>query len=217
MPGNAFTVELPYNQVLLLVMALFMFVGATRGWFREFLTSCALVVLTAILAEPGLAAPVIDYIARFVRLIAAFIAGKGSVDPTKLLERYRTIQLPFDGKNPYLFLIVVLVAFVFLSYGTRAGDKNLSALNRILGGLLGLCNGYLSVWLVTQYVLKYFRIRAPELASAAQPSQVSVAVRGLPSMSLLPSSGQESILLLFFLMAVFVLLGRLTTKPVAKK
>ena len=217
MPGNPFTIELPYNQLLLLVMALFMFIGATRGWFREFFTSCALVVLTAILVEPKLAAPIIEYIARFLRLLAAFIAGKGSVDPTKLLERYRTIQLPFDGKNPYLFLIVVLVAFVFLSYGTRTNDKSMSALNRILGGLLGLCNGYLSVWLITQYVLKYFRIRVPELAAAAQPSQVSVAVRGLPSTSLLPSTGQDSILLLFFLMAVFGLLGRLTTRPLAKK
>jgi hypothetical protein len=200
-----------------LVMALFMFVGATRGWFREFFTSCALVVLTAILLQPALAAPIIDYIARLVRLVVAFIAGRGSVDPTRLLERYRTIQLPFDGKNPYLFLVVVLVAFVFLSYSTRSNEKSMSALNRILGGLLGLCNGYLSVWLVTQYVLKYFSIRAPQLSAAARPSQVSVAVLGLPTTSLLPGEGGQSILLLFFLMTVFVLLGRLTTRSVTKK
>jgi len=217
MPGNPFTIELPYNQLLLLVMALVMFVGATRGWFREFFTSCALAVLTGILVQPALAAPIIDYIARFLRLVVAFVAGRGSVDPAKLLERYRNIQLPFDGKNPYLFLVVALVAFVFLSYSTRSNEKSLSALNRILGGLLGLCNGYLSVWLVTQYVLRYFNIRAPGLSAAARPSQVSVAVRGLPTTSLIAGEGQQSILLLFFLMTVFVLLGRLTTRPVAKK
>ncbi len=216
MPGNAFTIELPYDQVLLLVMGLFMFVGATRGWLREAITSAALAALTAILIQPALAAKVVDYISRLLRLILAFISGGGSVDPTKLLERYRNVEVPFDGENPYLFLVVALIAFVFLSYSTRSGDKSLSALNRILGGLLGLCNGYLCVWLVTQYVLRYFGIRNAGLAAAARPSQVSVAVGGLPSTSLFPADGQQSILLLFFLIAVFVLLGKLTTKPAKK-
>ena len=214
---NSFTIEMPYSQVMLLVMGLFMFVGATRGWYREFFTSCALVVLTAILIQPQLAAPIIDYLSRFIRLVLAFIAGRGSLDPSKLLERYAAIELPFSGANPYLFLVVALVAFVFLSYGTRSNERNQSALSRILGGLLGLCNGYLALWLVMQYVLRYFRLTAPALTAVGQPSQVALAVRGLPVTTLLPGQGQQSILLLLFLMAVFVLLGRLTTKPAIKK
>ena len=214
---NSFTIEMPYNQVMLLVMALFMFVGATRGWYREFFTSCALVILTAILIQPQLAAPIIDYLSRFIRLVLAFIAGRGSLDPSKLLERYAEIELPFSGTNPYLFLVVALVAFVFLSYGTRTNERNQTALSRILGGLLGLCNGYLALWLVMQYVLRYFRVTAPELMAVGQPSQVALALSGLPTTTLLPGQGQLSILLLLFLMAVFVLLGRLTAKPVLKK
>ena len=40
---SGFTLAIPYDQLLLLVMALFMFVGATRGWYRGFISTAVLV------------------------------------------------------------------------------------------------------------------------------------------------------------------------------
>lgn len=214
--GTSFTIGIPYQQLLLLVMALFMFVGATRGVVRESITSFGLVVLTAILIKPQLAAPLIDYLSKFLRLMLAFIMGKGNLEPSKLMSRYASIQLPFDGKNPYLLLVWALVGFVILSYSTRSNNKNVTGLGHILGGLLGLCNGYLSVWLVMQYVVKYFQKTAPELTAAGAPQQVAVAIQGLPSQSTFPGEGQSTVLILLFLMTVFVLLGRVSAKPAKK-
>ena len=67
--GTGFTLLIPYDQVLLLVMALFMFVGATRGWYREFITTAVLVGLTIFLIQPELAAPIVRYLesSRFIK------------------------------------------------------------------------------------------------------------------------------------------------------
>ena len=215
--GTGFTIELPYDQLLLLVMGLFMFVGATRGWYRELITSCVLVALTAILIKPSLAAPIIDYLARFVRLVLAFIQGRGSVDPNKLLARYGNIEVPFDGKNPYLLLIFVLVIFVFLSYSTRGDSKGVTAVSRILGGLLGLFNGYLMVSLFKEYVVKYIQQRSPMLAAAGSPPAFSVAVKGMPAGELLKGQGWQIVAVLALLMVAVLFFSTVSGQPIGKK
>ena len=161
--GSGFTLDIPYDQIMLLVMALFMFIGAVRGWHREFFTTCVLLVLLVFLINPLLAAPVAEYLAKLVRLILALVQGRGSLDPDQLLEHYETIEVPFGAGNPYLFLVIFLVGFVLVSYGTRTNTGNLSALSRILGGVLGLLNGYLVISLIRDCVLKHFQREAPEL------------------------------------------------------
>jgi len=210
--GAGFTIEIPYDQMVLLVMGLFMFVGATRGLRRELVTSCVLIALLAFLVKPELAAPVVEYVGRFIRLVLAFIQGRGNLDLTKLLERYNAIELPFDADNPYLFLIIVLVGFAVLSYGTSGAAKGISALGRILGGLLGLFNGFMIISLIKEYVIKYFQRSAPELAVAAPPSQVSVAVRGLPPEGLLGGASQQIVLVLLVLVAGMLVIGVVVTK-----
>ena len=142
--GAPFTVEIPYDQLMLLVMGLFMFVGATLGAYREAITTFGLVVLLALLLEPGLATPIVGYLSNLVRLIIAFFVSHFSVNPKVLLDTYATITVPFTSENPYAFLIFALLGFVLLSYASRDG-KEVTALSRILGGLLGLFNGFLVV------------------------------------------------------------------------
>jgi len=214
--GSGFTLEIPYDQIMLLVMGLFMFVGASRGWHREFFTTCVLLLLLVFLVNPVLAAPFAEYLGKLIRLIVAFLQGRGSLDPGELLKRYETIEVPFDAGNPYLFLVVVLIGFVLLSYGTRAGGKPLSGLSRILGGLLGLLNGFLVVSLIRDYVLKYLQRETPALAAAGAPSQFSVAVSGLPSEGLLGREGQYLVLILLAVVPV-LLFGRIVDKRAARK
>ena len=202
--GSGFTLDIPYDQIMLLVMALFMFIGAVRGWHREFFTTCVLLVLLVFLINPLLAAPVAEYLAKLVRLILALVQGRGSLDPDQLLEHYETIEVPFGAGNPYLFLVIFLVGFVLVSYGTRTNTGNLSALSRILGGVLGLLNGYLVISLIRDYVLKHFQREAPELAAAGPPSQFSVAVSDLPPSGLLGEGGRQGMLLLLVVVAVLL-------------
>jgi len=218
--GTGFILEIPYTQMLFLVMALFMFVGATRGWSREFVTTCGLVVLLVLLIKPELAAPIISYFSKLIRLICAFIQGRGTVDLRQLMANYEAIQVPFDGKNPYAFLIIALVAFVFLSYATRDNGKNSTALGRLLGGLLGLLNGFLVISLVKEYMVKYLQQRTPILTAAGPPAQVSVAVKGLPIGGPLVGVGWESVAILLGSATVLALLSNatgLSLKPKKKE
>ena len=214
--GSGFTIEIPYDQMVLLVMGLFMFIGATRGWRSEFVTSCVLMVLLAFLFKPELAAPVVEYASRIIRLVLAFIQGHGNIDLNQLISRYNSIQLPFDASNPYMFLIIALIVFVVLSYGTRGSTRGLTALSRILGGLLGLFNGFMIISLLKEYVVGYFQRNAPEVAAASNPSQVSVAVRGLPSGGLLAGSGRQVALILLVSITAVLLIWLVTGKKKAQ-
>ena len=83
---SGFTLAIPYDQLLLLVMALFMFVGATRGWYREFISTAVLISLTVFLLKPELAAPVVGYVAGFSRIALAFVRSGFSLDLGRLAE-----------------------------------------------------------------------------------------------------------------------------------
>ena len=204
MIGTPFTLIVSYDQLVLLIMALFMFVGAMRGASREAVTTVGLVVLLALLAQPAQAGPIINYLSRLVRLIIAFFQARFSVDPDTLLKYYQDVQVPFSAQNPYALLIVALVAFVLLSYGTRGNDKETSALGRILGGVFGLVNGFLVITLFKEYVIQYLLRRSPAVAAAGRPAQFSVAVLGLPTQGSL--GGGDARLLLTVLIALIALL-----------
>jgi hypothetical protein len=204
--GTPFTVEIPYDQLMLLVMGLFMFVGATRGMHREAITTVGLVVLSALLIEPGLAGPIIGYLSNLVRLIVAFIVSHFSVNPKVLLDTYANISVPFTAENPYAFLIFALVAFVLLSYTSR-GAKDATALSRLLGGLLGLFNGFLVISLFKEYIVKYIQTRSPSLTVAGPPPQVSMALKGLPQTGTLTGSSLQLVLVILGAVAALLFLS----------
>ena len=216
--GNGLALPISYDQLMLLVMALFMFVGATRGWNQEFLSSCVLVALTAILIRPELAAKIIDYISKLLRLILAFIQGFGSLDFDALEARYRAAKLPFDGDNPYMLLIAALIGFVFISYSIRANVTGLTALSRILGGLLGMFNGFLVISLFREYVLRYFQKAQPAMWLQAGPSpEVSVTLRSVPTGDLLAGERWKIVIVLLSLMVIVVFVSMVTGRPIGKK
>lgn len=218
--GTPFTVVIPFDHLLLLLMGLFMVVGAMRGFYREVITTAGLVVLFAVLLQPALAVPIINYASKLVRLILAFFASHGSVDPQILLSTYEKISVPFDGGNPYAFLIVVLVGFVLLSYGTRNG-KDVTTLSRILGGVLGLLNGYLVINLFKEYVVKYLQEkyrRAGALAMAqALPEQVSVSLQDLPTGGVLAGDRWQILLILLGVIAALLFVSTVTGISLKKK
>jgi len=213
--GTPFTVEIPYDQLLLLVMGLFMFVGATRGMHREAITTVGLVVLSALLVEPALAGPIVGYLSNLVRLIVAFIVSHFSVNPKVLLDTYANISVPFGTDNPYAFLIFALIAFVLLSYTSR-GNKDVTALSRLLGGLLGLFNGFLVISLFKEYIVKYIQKRSPSVAVLGPPPQVSVALKGMPLTGPLSGGSLQFVVIILGAVAALMILSsvfNLSLKP----
>jgi len=215
--GAGFTLLIPYEQLLLLVMALFMFVGATRGWYREFISTIVLVALAAILIQPELATPIIRYIAGFLRVLLAFVRSGFSLDLSKLAKVASDLELPFDANNPYMFLILMLVGSVLLSYGTTGGKKQVTAVSHVLGGLLVLLNGFLIVSLFKEYVVGYLQRTSHGLWAAGPPSAISVAVQGVPLNGLLGGSAGTVVFILLGLMVAVPLIGIATGRPIGKR
>jgi hypothetical protein len=214
--ASGFTLAIPYDQLLLLVMALFMFVGATRGWYREFISTAVLISLTVFLLKPELAAPVVRYTAGFSRIVVAFLRSGFSLDLGRLADSVDQVTLPFDASNPYMLFVVSLVLFVLLSY-TTGGARSVSALSRLLGGLLGLFNGFLVVSLFKEYVVKYFQKSLPEIAAASVSPDVAVSVSGLPTGSLLTGGGSTLVVVLLALIAGVLLTSTVTGRPIGKR
>lgn len=217
MMGTGFTLLLPYDQLLLLVMALFMLVGALRGWYREGVSTAFLVVLAVFLVRPELAVPVVRYFAGFLRILLAFVQSGFSIDLGRLEKVAVQVQLPFDANNPYMFFILALVVFVVLSYATGSSLKRVSPLSRILGGLLGLFNGLLVVSLFKEYALKHFQKASPALYAAGPPSAVSVSVSRLPLGGLMAGSMSTLILVLLGLMVAVLLFSMATNRPIGDR
>jgi len=210
--NSGFTLVIPYDQILLLVMGLFMVVGAMRGWFREFVSTSGLVALTVFLIRPALAVPFVLLISRLFRVLARLVAGvPGAEGGTG------EVDLPFDVNNPYLLLIAALLIFVLLSYSTAAGAANLTALSRILGGVLGLLNGFLVVSLLKEYAVKYLQRSMTGVAAAGPPSAVSLAVQGLPSEGLLTGRGGTVAIGLLAMMVAVLLLSVVSGRPIGRR
>jgi hypothetical protein len=214
---SGFTLVIPYEQLLLLVMALFMFVGATRGWYREFISSAVLVALTVFLLKPELATPIVRYISGLLRLIIAFIRSGFSLDLSKLAESVGGIELPFGTDNPYMFFIIALVGFVLLSYSTVGASQKVTPLSRILGGLLGLFNGFIVVSLFREYAVKYIQRASPDLSAAGLPSAINVSVTNLPVGGLLTGTAGMVMLILLGLIVGVLLVSMATGQPIGKK
>jgi hypothetical protein len=214
--GSPFTVEIPYDTLLVLVMGLFMFVGATRGAFREATTTVGLVVLLALLIRPELAGLIVGYLSKLLRLLIAFFRSGFSVDPETLLGTYQNVEVPFNGENPYPILIFALVGFVLLSY-TSHGGKDVTALSRIVGGLLGGVDGFLVITLFKDYVLKYISTRTPSVTALGAPGQVSVALNGLPTSGLLAGDGLYPAIILLGLLTGFLLISSVAGLSLKKK
>jgi hypothetical protein len=218
MMGDGLSIPISYDQLMLLLMGLFMFVGASRGWRQEFISSCILLALTAILVEPSLAKTVVDYISKFIRLVLAFLQGFGSLDFGALEARYSAIKLPFDGNNPYLLLIAVLVGFVFISYSIQINTKGVTGLSRLLGGLLGLLNGFVVISLFRGYVLRYFQKSSPVLWSqAGEAPKVSVTVQNVPTGEILAGGRWQIVLVLLALVVGVLLVSLVTGTSIGKK
>jgi len=215
---DGLTLPITYDQLMLLLMGLFMFVGATRGWRQEFFSSVVLLALTAVLVRPELAETVADYVNKLIRMILAFIQGFPSLDFGTLEELYGGIELPFDSNNPYPLLIAVLVAFVLLSYNIRVKLEGVTAMSRVLGGVLGLFNGFLVISLFREYVLRYFQKAQPAFFAAGEPApRVSLAVQSVPTGELLAGERWELVIVLLGLMVGVVFLSMVTGKPIGNK
>ncbi len=181
------TITIDYTTILYMVMGLFALVGFFRGWLKEGLTTFFLGLLTIILTRPELAKTVFEYINGLIKLIWIVLETRGSLEVETLSAAAETVEPPItlDPEN-YQLYVGVLILLVALSYmtGKFAITKSLTAFSRLLGGVLGLFNGFLAISLFREYIMGLFLEPGPVTAQAV-PEQVSVQITGMPRQSML--------------------------------
>jgi len=200
-------ITIDYETLTRVVVLLFALVGFMRGWIAEGITMVILVGLVGLLYYPDAMAPIIQALNKLIMAITGILKGGGTAGATATAAGGVTDIIPLD--NPYKLLMWLLVILLILSYmGGRfaMGDRKLSALSRILGGVAGAINGFIAISLFKEYMLRYIeKLPLPAsgtagVAAAAQAvttpgSAVVVSVQNLPQGPFLGSVGPTVLIL----------------------
>jgi len=168
-----------YSELLILVLAIFGFVGVMRGWYKEGITSLFVVALALLVWKPSIAREIIDLVNKIIKLVVMFVKAGFSLDPSKIVAQSvkEDWLLEPDSYRIYIVLLVVMLAGSYLVGDATFKDK-LTPLGRIVGGILGLCNGYVVLALVRQYMLDYLRSRNQFLAAS---NELSMQLKDMPT------------------------------------
>jgi hypothetical protein len=176
-----------YSDLLLLVLAIFAFVGLMRGWYKEAVTTLAVAALAVLVWQPSIAKQIVDVANKLIGLVAMFVRAGFSLDLGKI-----TAQKVDPGwlLDPYSYRLYIVVTVILLIASYMIGDvsfKNrLTPLGRLLGGILGLCNGYVILSLLRQYIINYLRARNQAFVAS---NELSMKLTAVPAQSFFSGYG----------------------------
>jgi hypothetical protein len=176
------TVGIDFEDVRLLVLVIFGCVGLMRGWYREGITSLAVVILALLVWQPAIANQIVGLINQIIKLIIIFVKAGFSLDPNKLVAQSIDPGQLLDPSN-YQLHIIVMVVLLAASYlvGDATFKERMTPLGRLIGGILGVSNGYVILALVRQYMINYLRSR--NQAFVAGTTDLSMQLQNVPSSS----------------------------------
>jgi hypothetical protein len=195
------TLPIAYSDLLMLILAIFAFVGIMRGWYKEGVTSIFAAALALLVWQPEVAEKIIETINDLIKLFVMFFKAGGSLEPDQLMTQ--TVDPGwFLDPDSYRLYIVVTVVLLIVSYivGDATFKGKVTPLSRLIGGLLGAFNGYVILSLVRQYLVRYMGAKYQVYAA----DQMSVSVTEMPASSVL--AGPGIIFIFIVLIAVIALL-----------
>ena len=210
-------IDIPYETLMIIIVALFALSGFLRGWWREGITSIFLILLTVFLTEPELASSIIEFLNGVIstawNLLRGLLETLGLVEPAVGAAAV-TPPIVLDPDDRTLFIIILIVMIV-LSYFTSKitlGGRTITLGGRIFGGILGAINGFLAVNLVKEYIVGRFFPATGLSAQSAAPSTLSVAITDVPPESVFTNTSQLLVIAIGVVILALLLANRLTSK-----
>lgn len=206
-------IEIDFGALTYFIIGMFALVGFSRGWFREALTTILLMFMVFMLAQPELAASLIEILGVLVTAILKPFADMAG-DTSRLKDLLDAIKGLFNVDNPYSFMLLITGFLILFSYAvgrTALIEGKVAPLSRLLGGTLGALNGFIVMSLAQQYLLTRLGIdvpRAPALpgeVAAAVPQQVPMSVKNIYALSSLSGITLALLFALGFIVLVFFL------------
>lgn len=208
-------IDIDYNTLMIVIIALFALSGYLRGWWREGITTVFLVLLVIFLTQPELAQRIIEFINNLIEMLSIVIKTRGSFEASAVSAAAETPPpIVLDPNNRSLY-IVILIVIVLLSYFTSRitlGNRTISVGARIFGGILGAINGFIAVNLVKEFIVGRFFPGTGVSAQAAAPSTLSVSISDVPPGSVFTDAPLLLVLGIGLVVLALLLANRLTRK-----
>lgn len=197
------TVPIEYTEVLTLVLIIFGMVGMMRGWYREGVTAIFVAFLAILVWQPQIGNGIIDWINAFLRFIVGFFKAGLTFNTAKLSAATAGIGDILDPTS-YQLWIIITVVLVGISYavGEATFSSPISALGRLLGGVIGTANGFVLFSLTKQFLANYWGVKNGIAVRSA--GEVAIQMTNVPADSFV--SGYGIIFVLILLIAVIGLL-----------
>jgi hypothetical protein len=195
------TLPIDFQELQVLILGIFAFVGLMRGWYREGMTTLFVALLGILVWRPETADGIISWFNNVIKFIMLFRSGF-SFDPAKLSAQAVSPDALLDP-NSYRLWIIITAFMVFASYlvGEATFNRPLAPMGRLLGGIFGLANGYMLLALARQYLTDYW---AAQGQIFTQGGAVTVQMTDVPAGNL--AGGVGVIFVLGILVAVVALL-----------
>ncbi len=111
------TLPIDFQEVQLLILIIFAFVGLMRGVLREGVTTLFVGALAILAWRPETGRQIIDWINDLIRLIAIFLRSGFSLDPATLATT--TVDPAALDPYSYRMWVIITVVMVAVSYATR--------------------------------------------------------------------------------------------------
>ncbi len=175
-------ITIDYQVLTLVAVLMFAMVGFMRGWIKEGLTTLVLLALVGILYYPSMMAPIIEGLNNIVKLLTSYLKIGGNAAATAAKSAAGVQSAGDPQYNTLMWVLIVILALSYLGGQIAIGDKRLSALSRILGGLAGALNGFVAISLFKEYMLRYLQ-KIPLPTTSAGGAGISAAAVATPSAS----------------------------------
>lgn len=196
-----------YLIVIVAALAGSIAVGLKRGWRGQLMAFVPILVIWALLGATtdGLVAS-INMAYRGLRF---FLACGSQADTSSCVESSGVAgAMLVDANNPeqvrllLLLIFVCAVSLIFLMV-TRFGRRPTSVVQRLLGVVLGVANGFTLSYLVLP-LLSYRQEITFAAASASAQEDLSLVAPNLPSSLGMPSMAAGAVFLVLFVAFVIV-------------
>jgi len=172
--------QVDWTVITLVVITFFTLNGLFKGWWKEAVTTFTVALLVFLLKQPALATQVVSALNQGLNLLASlFNKVLGSVFSLST----DTIQLSAtDPLTWFVLMFVLLGGASLLSKAMLPGSINgakgqfyaVSAVARLLGGLLGGFNGFLILNLAREYLDGRSLPGATQAAASASTADLTV-------------------------------------------
>lgn len=207
---------IPYETLMIIVVALFALSGFLRGWWREGITTVFLILLTIFLTSPELAENIIAFVNGVIEagwnILVGLLETVGIIEATVAATSTSPIVINSDDRTTFVIILIVMVLLSYFTSKITLGGRTATVGGRIFGGILGSINGFLAFNLVKEYIVGRFFPSTGLSAQTAAPSELSIGITDVPPESVFTDTSQLLVIGIGVVILALLLANRLTSK-----